>query len=171
MGIGKIYSQKEMLTYVMQKCWDKPFIYARKNGVVKAVRVTKEIPITTVLMDGTIESMNTAHPGDWIVTNPSGESYAIPDEVFLGRYELVSEDTYRAKGDGVFVKIDEDITFEASWGETAYMKAGAYLSIQNPEDIYGIANAVFKETYSVCESFEQVAAARSRLAVAYKRKG
>ena len=92
----------------------------------------------------------TGEPG-WIVTNPDGEEYIIQDSTFKKKYEIDTENPKKYKPRGVPVLstvIEENIEFIASWGETMKISAGGSLIISTPNDIYGIQEAEFKNTYA-----------------------
>jgi hypothetical protein len=126
-----------------------------KIARIQAEQAIAETPIITILKDGTKETVNTAMPGDWIVTNPGGEKYVVPQEKFHKKYEPAPElgnGWYKPTG-GVqkFLEMDEDIVFVCSWGEEQVILAGGYINVTNLDDIYGIAKAEFFETYKECD--------------------
>lgn len=55
-----------------------------KHATIRAVRAGTEIAVPT------LEGTATAHDGDWIARNPSGECWPITDEVFRRSYLPVS---------------------------------------------------------------------------------
>ena len=63
--------------------------------------------------------------------------------------EIDGEDgKYRSKGKPVTAaRLGESITFTAPWGEEMRIRAGGYLIISNPADVYGIAEDEFCKTY------------------------
>lgn len=129
---------------------DKESLLARKIAQVEAIQVSENTIVETIMQDGHKETINVATPGDYVVTNPSGEKYVIKERDFLERYSLIKDNVYRAKGDVVSVcKVPDNISFIAPWGEKMNIKKGGYLVISNPEDIYGIQEAEFNETYQV----------------------
>ena len=112
--------------------------------------------IETILADGHKETSNKANAGDWIVTNPGGESYIVPGNKFGKKYEPapeLSESWYKPTG-GVakFLQITEDISFICSWGEAQNMRAGSFICITSLDDIYGIAEQEFYDTYKECDA-------------------
>lgn len=70
----------------------KPF---QKSIPVKAVQVHDHEKIQTVV-DGSIEAENETSPTDWVITNPGGEQYVVPDERFRNLYESIGNDRYIA---------------------------------------------------------------------------
>lgn len=112
--------------------------------------------VVTVLSNGLEETVNTvkADPvtgeAGWIVKNPTGEEYIVEDSVFREKYDAIDgeDGKYRAKGKPVTAaRLTESIAFTAPWGEEMRIKAGGYLIISNPADIYGIAEDEFRKTY------------------------
>ena len=112
--------------------------------------------IVTVMKNGLVETKNvvkedaeTGEP-DWIITNPDGEKYIVPDKTFRKKYEIEkdSEGYHRPKGGSVkAVQIDENISFTAPWGEKMNIEKGGYLVVNGPKDIYGIQLQEFNNTY------------------------
>ena len=112
--------------------------------------------VVTVLSNGMEETVNTvkADPATgkagWVVKNPTGEEYIVDDSVFHEKYEAIDgeDGKYRSKGKPVTAaRLGESITFTAPWGEEMRIRAGGYLIISNPADIYGIAEDEFCKTY------------------------
>lgn len=90
---------------------------------------------------------------DWIVTNPNGEKFIVPHKTFASRYETkVGPDGKHAPISNVIkaIQIFQDISFTASWGSEMKIKAGGFLDITNLNDIYGIQEKDFNETYAEC---------------------
>ncbi len=112
--------------------------------------------IETILADGHKETSNKANAGDWIVTNPGGESYIVPGNKFGKKYEPapeLGEGWYKPTG-GVakFLQVTEDISFICSWGEAQNMRAGSFINVTSLDDIYGIAEQEFHDTYKECDA-------------------
>lgn len=118
-------------------------------------RVGEEV--ITKMANGLEETKNivkidekTGEPG-WIVTNPDGEEYIVEDSTFQKKYEIDSENPsqYKPKGGPVLASpINENIEFDAPWGEKMKIEAGGSLILSGPKDIYGIQKAEFKNTYA-----------------------
>lgn len=142
--------------------------------------------IATILRDGHAE-VDPEHPeivseGDWVVTNPSGEQYKVSGAKFVKRYDVEAgvgaDGKYAPKGPAITaMQIHEDITIYVPWGGDGslipqHLRAGSYLNITDTNDIYGIAEQEFYETYAPCnikgifldpklrEAFEQAEFAR-----------
>lgn len=113
--------------------------------------------IITKMANGLEETRNTVvadektgEPG-WVVTNPDGEEYIVPDSTFKKKYEIDPEnpEQYKPKGGPVLSSpINEHIEFNAPWGEAMKIEAGGSLILNGPEDIYGIQKAEFENTYA-----------------------
>ncbi len=113
--------------------------------------------IITKMANGLEETRNTVtvdektgEPG-WVVTNPDGEEYIVPDSTFKKKYEIDPENPaqYKPKGGPVLSSsINEHIEFNAPWGETMKIEAGGSLILNGPDDIYGIQKAEFENTYA-----------------------
>ncbi len=116
--------------------------------------------VITKMANGLEETKNTVkadektgNPG-WIVTNPDGEEYIVDDSVFQKKYEIDPENAeqYKPKGGPVLsATVDEDIEFNAPWGEPMKIEAGGSLILSGPEDIYGIQKSEFENTYASTE--------------------
>lgn len=102
----------------------------------------------------------TKNPG-WVVTkaNSTGEpvidknghknEWIIEDSVFQKKYEADSENKgiFKPKG-GIqwFVKIPENIILN-QWGSDMKIAKGGYINITNADDMYGISQRDFDDTY------------------------
>jgi len=94
------------------------------------------------------KTRNMAKPGDYIVTGALGERYVIPGNRFDRLYEAdpAKPGEFRSKGTVLAVLLTEPVTFKAPWGEQQRIDAGGVL-VKNGDDIYGIAEQAFAETY------------------------
>ena len=152
-------TQKEAQEFVMEmlKAGTAPKDY-KKYARVQAEQGYEGQEVVTKLQDGTIETTNTVKRGDdgelgWIVTNPDGEQYIVPNNKFVKRYEIETgaDGKHAPKGAPIVaIQVKEDVTIVASWGEEQFIKAGGYLNVSNLEDIYGIAEQEFYNTYAPC---------------------
>lgn len=91
----------------------------KKQGRVHARPAMLGEKIVTVLASGVEETANIAKTGDWIIMNPSGEKYIVPEKKFLDRYEQTHEDgVFQAKGYCRAIKNphNEPIEIMAPWG-------------------------------------------------------
>ncbi|MGE5473620.1 MAG: hypothetical protein ACM3UU_05310 [Ignavibacteriales bacterium] len=127
-----------------------------KFARISAVQGEVGQEVVTKMANGLEETRNTVkldektgQPG-WIVTNPGGEQYIVEDSVFAKKYELDPENNsqYKPKGGpALATQINEDITFEAPWGGDMNIAAGGYLVLGGKNDIYGIQEQEFNDTY------------------------
>lgn len=114
--------------------------------------------VVTIMKDGLVETKNVVTADEtgeagWIVTNPSGEEYIVPNKTFMKKYELDEKnpELYKPKGEPILaVQINEDVSFVAHWGEEMNIKSGGFLVCSNENDIYGIQKEEFFETYKLC---------------------
>ena len=127
----------------------------RKSAVVTARRTVKTEKLDTVLSNGLVETSREVPAGEWIVTNPGGEQYAISDEKFRARYELRGDGQYQAKGVIRAFKnpTGGDVEVMAPWGEMQYGDANCWFASGTNDDLtptkdcYIIGGDEFKETY------------------------
>ncbi len=131
----------------------------RKNGYVRARRVSVATPVLTILADGRQETRNVAAPGDYIVTGPGGEQYVVKPEVFAARYERKpgSRDVYFAHGQIVAIPnpLGSAVHLAASWGEVQSGSADCVIADtldpatkKRAGRPYIIDRAEFEKTYS-----------------------
>jgi len=122
-----------------------------KFARVQAVQAKGGEEIVTVLADGTKETKNVAKAGDWIVTNPGGEQYIVPEAKFAKKYEKAADlgdGWYKPTGGAAdFRQIKHDMNMLAPWGEEQVLKKGAYINVTDINDLYGVAEAEFNDTY------------------------
>jgi hypothetical protein len=136
-------------------------IKARKIGLVAARRAQAVETIET-RWNGK-ETINTAQPGDWIVTSlsldkvmcdPSGNvnTYVINAEIFPSLYESTAGENvfgrfFRAKHmvDALFLSGEFEIL--APWGQKQTADAGYLLF--NDEEVYGNNAIAFEETHEI----------------------
>lgn len=58
-----------------------------KSAKIRALQLTEETEIIT-MVSGEEESRSLVPAGEWIVRNPGGEVYPVPDEEFRSKYDL-----------------------------------------------------------------------------------
>lgn len=132
-------------------------VYA-KYVRVHALKVRTGIEITTILDNGTTETVNVSQEGDYLVTNPGGEQYLINSEKFKSRYiPTEKEYIYQANGSArVFINpTGKPIKIMAPWGAEQFGDAECLLATtydpKNPEaignDRYIIGREEFLDTY------------------------
>ena len=129
---------------------------AKKFGTVLARQLTEPETVKTVLKDGHEETNEvTWNAGDFIVKNPDGEIYGMSQSIFEKKYTMIIPgafkaewDIYQAKGEGLFYRLEDDMSFKTTWGEQ-HMRKGDYLCMPLPDsnEIYGIGFVEFNNTY------------------------
>lgn len=127
----------------------------RKNVFVHARQVTDTEKIETILADGTFETNQTVEAGQWIITNPGGETYAIKNEKFVRRYDSVGNGVYQAKGiiHAFTSPVDGPVKIIAPWGEPQYGNKGCVFGASIledgsiAEDRYILGRQEFEDTY------------------------
>lgn len=132
----------------------QPKYYAKSARIsARPGKVGEEI--TTKMKDGHKETTNVVeNEGDMVATNPSGEQYIIPAETFANKYEPDPNNPGRYRpigGAQEFITLDENVMFRAPWGQQMFIKKGGVLNITKRDDIYGIQQAEFQETYAPCD--------------------
>ena len=99
--------------------------------------------VTKVDEDGNIMLDNNKHVNQWI----------IEDSVFRKKYEIDPENPTLFKPKGgpqIFVQINDNIILN-QWGEDMKIAAGGYINITNINDMYGISERDFNDTYQFTE--------------------
>ena len=104
----------------------------------------------------------TGNPG-WVVTkvdemgntiidkNGHSNQWIIEDSKFVKKYEVDPENPALFRPTGgvqVFVEIPEDLTL-FQWGGEYNIARGGYINITNPDDMYGISERDFDDTYRI----------------------
>jgi len=121
--------------------------------------------VTTIMKDGLTETTNVVKQDakngkpDWIVTNPNGERYVVPDSKFTARYDVekAQDGVYPPKFEPInAIEIDRNIEFTAHWGEKMKIKKGGFLVVNSPDDIYEIQKQEFYETYMSLEKYQEM---------------
>ena len=125
----------------------------RKFGTVKA-KYAVESKVYDTVINGIVETTNTAKAGDVLVTNPGGEQYLVNLEKFKDRYNGPDmkniDQSYEACGECFGIQYQGDkLSFMAEWGETMIIESGDMLvSTEMPaNNVYRIEKNAFKDTY------------------------
>jgi hypothetical protein len=122
-------------------------LYTKKILQKEARIADKEEKIVTII-DGVVETINTANAGDYIVKGERGEEYVLKADKFEKLYEKVSENIYQTKREEVIaIELTEDIKFIAPWGTPMEGKKGDFIIYRNDFDAYRIEREIFFETY------------------------
>lgn len=144
--------------------FDERFLYAplwQKKAVVEARQVTEPEFLDTVLANGFLETSREVPLGHWIITNPGGEEYAVPDEKFRSRYEDIGGGKFKAKGliRAYSNPTGEKVEITAPWGEKQYGDTRCLFAttigenFEPTEDRYIIGYDEFEETYEWAHAF------------------
>lgn len=102
---------------------------------------------TKVDEQGNIITDNNGHVNQWI----------IDDTTFKKKYEVDTENTLLFKPKGgpqIFVQITDNIILN-QWGSDMKIAAGGYINITNPNDMYGISERDFNDTYRVIDNLSK----------------
>lgn len=121
-----------------------------QNGIVEKVATVTEDPetkqtgwvLTKLDENGEVLVDEFGHKNEWIVDAGT----------FARKYDLdetKKESVYKPKGGPqIFVPIVMDVILE-QWGSEMKIEAGGWLNITNPDDIYGISQRDFEDTYRI----------------------
>lgn len=158
-------SQSDLLQLLIPLLRRKGKFY-HKSGTVLARKATEKEQIHTLTSQGH-ETSNTAHPGDYIIKNPTaaGELYVVPATKFNQRYRYLNKghdgfDQYLALGQIIALPCEPDIQqamklhcpfqLEAPWGDTVTVFDGDWL-VCPPDfsEVYKISPAEFAQTYEL----------------------
>lgn len=131
----------------------KPELYVKATPV-KARKARMGEEVVTMVKDQKddtklVETINVAERGDWVVTDKGGESYIVRKEDFHRIYGPSEEEGTRlpmAKPRKL-IEIEENIEFDAPWGEKMKIQSGGFLNIDDMNGIYGINPDEFKQTH------------------------
>ena len=103
---------------------------------------------TKVDENGNIIIDNNNHSNQWIIN----------DSTFNKKYEVDPENPalFRPKGGKqTFVRITDNITLN-QWGSEMNIAAGGYINITNPDDMYGISQRDFEDTYKFVSDSDKI---------------
>lgn len=149
----KVINQDNMKTLYGEQLKTAPLY--RKYTPVMAYQATEIEVIETITSSGK-ETVNTAQPGDFVVTNTTNirETYVLKPDKFLARYEQADSrmnqyDYQQWNPTGTcraIVYQGEPFVFMASWGEIMVCQKNNLLCTTG-DDIYRIDTKEFLETY------------------------
>lgn len=115
---------------------------------VEIVTGTQEI---YTVINGRLETKNTAQTGDRIITGVKGERYILNAENFAATYEedLADPSRYLSKNFIYALQPEDNIELIAPWGERQRTVRGGYVAqrLGNLNDIYLIEEDAFHRTY------------------------
>ncbi|HFC00810.1 MAG TPA: hypothetical protein ENJ53_08415 [Phaeodactylibacter sp.] len=161
-----MHTQEEMKQIVLPLLKTKGEIYQKVKKIF--ARKAKQVEtITTATSDGK-ETINRAHPGDYIVKNQTdaGEEYILTPEKFHPRYTFKKRakagfSEYEPTGRIYAMEVNQRFLrkfnvknrfyFMASWGSKMVVKEKDFLACPvGEEEVYRIARKEFFETYERC---------------------
>ncbi len=160
-------TQEEMLAKVRPLLEREGHLYVKKGSVVARPAVAGE-EVQTITSDG-LETTQRAKAGDMLVCNrtQAGECYLLRSDTFSKRYRYVRSAAepwaeYEATGRIRAIELTAEylqrlglpgtFQFIAAWGSPMIARQGDFLA--SPEDyseVYRIAQAEFRETYTLAE--------------------
>ena len=145
-------------------------ITCSKMGAVQARPAVEGEEIVTWAGDGTRESVASGKSGSYILTklDPDGnvmlDEHGHPNEWQVAPDKMKKNyETASTSSDGSFVakpkpavtqvmRVDRDVVIMVPWGEGGalvpqYIRKGGYLNVTDPNDVYGISEQDFNDTY------------------------
>ncbi|MFA6209662.1 MAG: PGDYG domain-containing protein [Candidatus Obscuribacterales bacterium] len=121
-------------------------LYTQKPVQVTAVRLTDQTTINT------LEGMESANPGDWLVTGILGEHWPVSHDTFNRKYKPV------ANRPGVFEKLPvrvhaqeltKDTTIETKWGSQSGKTGDWLVKDIVSGDFHIVVATVFEDCYQL----------------------
>lgn len=133
----------------------------QKKAVVEARQVKHVEHLDTFLANGFLETSREVPAGHWIITNPGGEEYAVPDEKFKSRYEDMGEGKFKAKGliRAYSNPTGKSVEITAPWGEKQFGDTRCHFAtaigenFEPTKDCYIIGHDEFEDTYEWAHEF------------------
>lgn len=132
-----------------------------KVATVHAVQVKSVEHVVTQFGDF-VETEQDAQVGEWIVTNPDGEKYVLPNSKFILRYEATDvPNIFKAIGSirAICNPFNVDVEILAPWGSPQFGDALCWFAVSLDvegnivtEDRYLIESDAFVHTYSLKSS-------------------
>ena len=119
-----------------------------KVGYVKMNEQTNQLDWVVSKVDdrGNIVVDSNGHLNEWI----------IDDKTFKSKYEvdLENPELFKSKGGSqLFVQISDNIILD-QWGSEMKIAAGGYINITDINDMYGISQRDFDDTYRFKDDFD-----------------
>lgn len=142
-------SDNPAIDYFLKALDAEKVIFYNKVGDVQAAKALVETRVVTII-DGEQETVNTAKPGDYIVTGARGEKYVLAPEKFENRYKHKGGNVWSATGGCYAVQYEgPTIAFKAPWGEDMICNDQDYIcsTVLTGDDVYRIERLAFLETY------------------------
>lgn len=170
---GKSYKIIDPDTYIDECKWNG-IVEAEKSGYIIAREAKEGERVDVMTQNGNHEASEIAKKGDWIVTradedgnpildeNGNRNSWIVSDDVIDEKYEEHGyanreEVFFKPLGETQeFMRVQEDVAVMVPWGENGEdipltVDKGGYLNITDRDDVYGIAENEFNETYRITE--------------------
>ena len=168
---GKTYKVIDPDTYIDECKWNG-IVEAEKSGYIIAREAKEGERVDVMTQNGNHEASETAKDGDWIVTradadgnpildeNGNRNSWIISDDVIDEKYEEHGyanreELFFKPLGETQeFMRVQEDVAVMVPWGKNGKdimmtVDKGGYLNITDRDDVYGIAENEFNDTYRI----------------------
>lgn len=168
---GKSYKIIDPDTYIDECKWNE-IVEAEKSGYIIAREAKEGERVDVMTQNGNHEASETAKKGDWIVTRADEDGNPILDENGNRNSWIVSDDVIEAKYEKrgyanreelffkplgetqEFMRVQEDVAVMVPWGENGEdipltVDKGGYLNITDRDDVHGIAENEFNDTYRV----------------------
>ena len=149
--MGKKYNLKVQDSEYIKGKKVELFIKATPVQARKAVAGEKIVTYVKDKNTGKLieETTVTATENMWVIKNKGGEIYTNSDENFHKLYGDSNKEGERLpiSKPRKCVKVTENISFTAPWGEKMYIQAGGMLNVDDEDNIYGINPEEFKETH------------------------
>lgn len=153
-GAAELGSKESPLAQADMQARFKPVLESngrtfQKYGKVWAREASEGEVVVTRMADGSVETTNTAHAGDYVLKNPGGEEYILSGKKLQTRYSPTegeapsiidgkSYSSFTPSGRAVAVQFTRELAesrglklnaqgeyyFTASWGETMVIKEG-----------------------------------------------
>lgn len=143
-----MYTQEQMLAMFA----NTPKFYYQKFGeFTYGVAATTQKVVTEFATEDKPETINTANPGDVILTGLAGEKYVLSYQKFTDRYTPISTTKAQAKGTILACQYQgEDLVFLAPWKQPMNIVSGDWLAF-NPDqsEVYRIKESEFYKTYKL----------------------
>ncbi len=153
-----VFTQEHMLTWFNNNIDSHQVCFKVTENPLKYRICATQEQIATITRDG-LETVNTANPGDYIVTNPGGEQYVItPDRVtelyhvdhVNGVLNVLSKPRTCIQN----TSASDTVKFIAPWGGEMVLKPNDYLVSIEGTEVYRVAEEEFKQTYKLGRKFK-----------------
>lgn len=116
-----------------------------------------------------VEKVSQVQDGDWVITkvdefgevivdaNGHTNEWIVSDANFKKKYEIDPDNPSLCRPKGgiqIFVQIPDNIILE-QWGSEMKIASGGYINITNVNDMYGISQRDFEDTYKFCDEINR----------------